>query len=119
MLTVARTREYEAYDSDVEEYYLKTEEEEVPATSVGVYVTTRHYGGSEEGGWWYNRTVHVLSIPLLEPGSEAEYMEVVAFLRPRFPDQGNIYSVNGGEQYDMRPEHTPGQYADTVRPRYE
>lgn len=31
---------------------------------VNAYEVTRHYGGSEEGGWWYNRGEPIASVPI-------------------------------------------------------
>lgn len=31
---------------------------------VNAYAVTRHYGGPEEGGWWYNRGTPLASIPI-------------------------------------------------------
>lgn len=31
---------------------------------VNAYAVTRHYGGPEEGGWWYNRQTPLASIPV-------------------------------------------------------
>lgn len=78
-------------------------EEEV-ARYVTVYVITRHYGGPEEGGWWWNRCGAVASVPLMTPGDPKEVEEVINFLKPRFQDEGNIYSVRGGVEYDIIPE---------------
>ncbi len=31
---------------------------------VNAYAVTRHYGGPEEGGWWYNRGTPLASVPI-------------------------------------------------------
>jgi len=31
---------------------------------VNAYAVTRHYGGPEEGGWWYNRGEPLASVPI-------------------------------------------------------
>ncbi len=31
---------------------------------VNAYAVTRHYGGPEEGGWWYNRGQPLASVPV-------------------------------------------------------
>lgn len=83
------------------EVRVTADEDKDPAPAfVTVYHITRQYGGPEEGGWWWNRTEAVCSVPLLT-GDAEEIETVVAFLRPRFVDKGNIYSVRGGVQYDI------------------
>lgn len=32
---------------------------------LNVYAVTRHYGGAEEGGWWYNTGEPLASVPIL------------------------------------------------------
>ena len=32
---------------------------------INAYIVTRHYGGPEEGGWWYNRGEPVASVPII------------------------------------------------------
>lgn len=32
---------------------------------INAYEVTRHYGGPEEGGWWYNHHEHVASVPVI------------------------------------------------------
>lgn len=92
--------------------------DQAPVTSIGVYEVTRHYGGPEEGGWWYNWTRHLFSVPI-RSGSKADFLDAEAWLSARFEDQGNIYSVRGGVQYAFLAETTEGQHADTKRPHYE
>ena len=31
---------------------------------INAYAVTRHYGGPEEGGWWYNQGEPIASVPL-------------------------------------------------------
>lgn len=110
---------YEDEDEDDGESSFRQGPEKRPVSYVGVYSVTRHYGGGEEGGWWYNITAHELSIPLIRPGDPAEVEEVIIFLKNRYPDEGNIYSVRGGVEYEFRPEATRAQFEDTRRPHYE
>jgi hypothetical protein len=39
----------------------------------GVYAVTRHCGGPEEGGWWFNALEHVESAPLPYNVRRAQY----------------------------------------------
>jgi hypothetical protein len=86
---------------------------------VSVYAEERRYGGPEEGGWWYNTMEHVLSLPLIDPGDRDEVELLTDVLRPRFTDEGDIYSVNGGTRYHVTPEARQGSRENTRRPRYE
>ena len=94
-------------------------EVEKPVCCVTVYAVTRHYGGSEEGGWWYNWYEPVCSVPLLQPGSSEEIEEIRAFLRPRFQNEGDVYSVRGGTAYAFCDEYQSGENKSDRRPRYE
>lgn len=84
---------------------------------LSVYEVTRHYGGPEEGGWWYNlydlvTTVHV------PPHEDLE--EVRDQLQAKYGDlaQGDIYSVLGGVAVSVVVESTPGEHQSTGRPTY-
>lgn len=72
-----------------------------PRYAVAVYELNRHYGGSEEGGWWFNsgRLVHVE--PAYTYGwadrrsillSETEYADTEDLYSVRYPGYG-AYSV--------------------------
>jgi len=127
MITVSESiYKIDQYGEPVLEYCEYTEEEkpvivghrDVRARYVGVYVITRNYGGSEEGGWWYNTSEHEFSIPLTQNGSRSDYDKVVAFLKERYEGEGNIYSASGGYEYEFRAELTQGQFENTRRPSY-
>lgn len=84
---------------------------------VNVYEVTREYGGSEEGGWYYNSLRCIESIPVRKSHSEAmikwaeeEYNHVA---------HGNIYSVLGGSQLDIIWEDEPCGSETKERPYYE
>jgi hypothetical protein len=100
---------------DPEEYT----EIEKPVLYVTVYAISRHCGGSEEGGWYYNWWEPVCSVPLIDPGSKEEIEAIKAFLKPRFEDEGDIYSVRGGTAYSMCEEYAAGENQSTRTPRYE
>ena len=85
---------------------------------VSVYCVTRHYGGPEEGGWWYNRYDLETSLPIAWKGPSADECEL--FLRRVYGDgEGNIYSVSGGHQYEYVREYERGQHQTKGRPHYE
>lgn len=83
-----------------------------------VYAVTRHYGGPEEGGWWYN--VHE---PIFSTGKvlARRLNKVRERLFKQFScyRDGDIYSVLGGMDIDIVAERTVGQYATRHHPRYE
>lgn len=61
---------------------------------VNVYSVTRHYGGPEEGGWWYNAGEPIESRLIAD---EDEAYELRDALREKHGEGvGNIYSVLGG-----------------------
>lgn len=82
------------------------------------YAVTRHYGGPEEGGWWYNHYQRLESIPMMNESPEA----IRKHLRKRWEDRehGNIYSVLGGTQVQViTNENVAGENETTEKPRYE
>lgn len=116
-------------EEELEEFIESTgcevfDEEEVPASLpedlkvyVNVYRVTRHYGGPEEGGWWYNHFECVECVPVrnknattLRQDLEIEYADM---------KQGDIYSVLGGTEVDVRIERTRCESETRERPFYE
>lgn len=83
-----------------------------------VYAITRHYGGPEEGGWWYNWYEPLKSIAV---DGEDAFIAASSFLTVEFESEkyGNIYSVLGGQDIEVLPEAWSGQYATKERPHYE
>jgi hypothetical protein len=88
------------------------------STSLGLYKITRHCGGPEEGGWYYNWYEHCFSIPLITTSQE-EIDMITRLLKARFPDHGNIYSVNGGYKYLILGEKSEGEHQTKQVPYYE
>jgi len=88
---------------------------------VSVYVVTRHWGGAEEGGWWWNRVELVRSVPT---ECDEECLRKVAL---RLRDWaimkelkwGDIYSVNGGQDCYVVIESEMGEGEELKKPRYE
>lgn len=102
------------------------ESEDIPNISDGddcfvtLYGMTRHYGGSEEGGWWYN-TVHMIkTIPTVYSIENATKIADY-FKNNLFEEEvtGDIYSVNGGQECFIQVEKIPGSCEDTNRPMYD
>lgn len=86
---------------------------------VTLYVTTRHYGGPEEGGWWYNWDHHHTSIPTMFDADNIS--GIVKMLLDAAGDQigGDIYSVLGGAEGWIRIERVAGSEKSTEVPHYE
>lgn len=90
-----------------------------PVAWVSVYAVTRHCYGPEEGGNWGNRNDLEVTIPMMEPGSQKEIDEIIEFLKPRYPNEGNIYSVLGGVEYFFAPEASAGGFVTPPYRGYE
>ena len=85
---------------------------------INVYSVSRHYGGAEEGGWWYNWYHTVKMIPVRN--NKALTMRLVKLLKKYSRHaQGDIYSVLGGDEIIVRLEQFPGESQSTERPHYE
>lgn len=82
---------------------------------VTAYEVTRHYGGPEEGGWWYNWYTVIDTIgPTNEPAAMVEWFQ------NRYSDHatGDIYSVLGGVTVSVIIEDEPAENKSTERPHY-
>jgi hypothetical protein len=91
-------------------------EKEAPVRFVNAYAVTRHYGGPEEGGWWYNHYDLLQSVPVDQVDAET----MTEYLRLRHADvaHGDIYSVLGGCELQILTEDEPGESATKERPHY-
>lgn len=85
---------------------------------VNVYELDRHYGGPEEGGWWYDSGTLITSIPL---PSKHHAEEHAALLRETdYRSTGNVSSViYRGGAYSVEVSNEPGADFPTKRPFYE
>jgi len=85
-------------------------------TFVTAYEVTRHYGGPEEGGWFYNWYAPINTVTTSK--SNAEWL--VASFKKKYKDrvEGDIYSVLGGVAISVMMEDEPAENATTERPRY-
>jgi hypothetical protein len=84
---------------------------------VNVYSITREYGGPEEGSWYYNdynciKTVQCLNSESAELRQELE-KEYESY------KYGNIYSVLGGRDIEVRTEFEEAASETKDRPVYE
>ena len=97
-------------------------------TYINVYLADRAYGGSEEGGWWYDYGIPVESRRVKLPSSGAvnpysEYQEELEFMESRYyrlnQNRPEIYSVRSEGRYVVVEEDNFAKpYPDTI-PHYE
>jgi hypothetical protein len=83
---------------------------------VNAYAVTRHYGGPEEGGWWYNHYDLIQAVPC----DPEDVPKIRDYLATQHADvvHGDIYSVLGGCDLQILTEKEPGESATIERPRY-
>lgn len=81
---------------------------------VNVYELDRHYGGPEEGGWWYDSGEPILSAPFSNEKEAAAYQESLYEKYPRTHKSSSViysggdYAVWIEDQFAVRfPEETP------------
>ena len=89
---------------------------------VATYEMTRCYGGSEEGGWWYNAgtLVNVVKVRGYKGQVMAKAGRVVDRMRQEWPTTNRRDSVLGGEDYSTWIERSePAEFFPTERPYYD
>ena len=101
--------------SDEREYKLMPSKHGI--VYVTVYEVTMHYGGPEEGGWWFDWWRPLRSWPRLD---DAKTEEAAERLR-RILNRGlrEYHSVLGGIKYCVVLEGLPKDCASTETPHYE
>lgn len=85
---------------------------------VTVYQVTRHYGGREEGGWWYNWYEPVKSVRAPARFADRRRAKLNKSWKYRI-GTGNIYSVLGGVACVVAIEHERYENQTLQRPYYE
>jgi hypothetical protein len=93
---------------------LSTQREGGGVRFVTAYEVTRHYGGPEEGGWWYNWYEPIESIPTIRP----EVVKSHLMEKHEGRVHGDIYSVLGGTAVSVIIEDEPAENRSTERPVY-
>ena len=90
---------------------------ESSTTYVNAYAVTRHYGGPEEGGWWYNYYQPLASVPCQVKDSQQH----IDRLKEHFKEvsEGDIYSVLGGVALEVYTEDEYAKAYPTEKPYYE
>lgn len=84
---------------------------------VNVYLITRHYGGPEEGGWYYNWYNCVETVTCKNKDSD----EIKSTLEEEYGNRkhGDIYSVLGGQDVLILIEEEMKASETKERPYYE
>ena len=82
---------------------------------VTAYEVTRHYGGPEEGGWWYDWREPIDTVPTSDPA------KMVEVFKTKYEDrvEGDRFSVLGGTAVSVIIEDQPAENRSTERPHYE
>lgn len=113
----------EQYENAPEEALIRLaeNEQELPPEQlvfVNVYSVTRHYGGPEEGGWWFD-ALHCEEIMPVQ----YQYAETLREeLKKRYEEShkwGDISSVLGGQDVVVYIEKDPKESETKERPVYE
>ena len=86
---------------------------------ITLYLTTREYGGPEEGGWWYNWDYNHTSVPTIFNSDNITSSVKMMLDAAGHHIGGDIYSVLGGVQGWVRIERIAGSAKSTEVPRYE
>lgn len=96
------------------------EEFEFKQIYVNVYAVTRHWGGPEEGGWWWNYHNPIASFLILDPKTQDPYKVQEGFYRKySILKEGNISSVLGGTDVAVYIEDHFAEPWPKERPYYE
>lgn len=84
---------------------------------VALYDVQRCYGGSEEGGWWFDSGELIYFVKCFGQEQAIELRDLIAETYPR---TGKRYSVLGGDDYDIDIcDDVPLQRFPECRPHYE
>lgn len=84
---------------------------------VAAYDVQRHYGGPEEGGWWFDSGELIYFVKCF--GYE-QATELYDLMEEIYPSTGKRYSVLGGADYDIIiRDEVPLQKFPENRPHYE
>lgn len=84
---------------------------------LNVYDVTRHFGGREEGGWWYNAGELVETVETTEEKCDEVRAQLLEKHKGR--NVGDIYSVLGGVLLEVQVDEEPGANWPAERPHYE
>lgn len=85
---------------------------------LNVYSITRHFGGHEEGGWWYDWYECVEVFPVRD-SEQGMVLKDWLYEQHKSKAYGNISSVLGGLEIVVRFEDEPKKSETKERPHYE
>lgn len=88
---------------------------------VSMYAVSRHYGGPEEGGWWYDwKTFEKVRCTVV--GARADALRLASEFNATADEERdgpNRFSVIGGDDETYYVEQRPAEHQSTERPHYE
>jgi len=91
-----------------------------PRRWVSAYEVTRHYGGPEEGGWYYDAGTPLASIPVDTEGeAHAARVTLKAKFHDDYADRRTRFSVIGEEDLLIVLEDGPAEPWPLETPHYE
>ena len=95
------------YNEETDSYEIRFKEND--KCYISLYLTNRHFGGPEEGGWYYNTDHLSLTIPTLYNVNMIErVLHDVIKSRAELEIYGDIESVLGGQDGWIKIERIPG-----------
>ncbi len=105
------------YNEDSGKYEVMFKENDL--CYISLYLTNRHYGGPEEGGWWYNTNHLYLTVPTIF-NTDAINKIVDNFIKDKVEEElyGDINSVLGGQDGSIIIEKVPGNFERSEHQTY-
>jgi hypothetical protein len=116
---IDRTEEWRQWHIEQDALAEKEAEEQYKLTGrwwVNVYLVNRHYGGPEEGGWWFDSGQPIASIPII---GQAEARFAMNYWKKKYPKTDCRYSSIGGIDHDVLVQDHFAEAWPTERPHYE
>jgi hypothetical protein len=90
---------------------------------VSEYHVSRHYGGPEEGGWWYDWDSYQRTICLASSPGDAQMiaraLNEESKREKRDSGEHDRFSAIGSDDVVYFTEDTPGEYQTKEHPHYE
>jgi hypothetical protein len=86
------------------------------------YAITRHYGGPEEGGWWWDMYAPIKTVYMPSRWSKERVLQACEKMHARSREEheeGDISSVRGGVKVGTYAEYEYQEFATRERPHYE
>jgi hypothetical protein len=83
---------------------------------VNVHTVTRHYGGPEEGGWWYDDQHPVTAVPVKGLDAAVKAYEHLSREYAHIDEGHSRYSVLAGEDLQVSIGDEPAQFEGGYSP---